>query len=156
RLVHGASALGQHAGPGDGEPVGLEACVAHEVEVFGPAVEMIVGEGAGATAPDVAGGGRERVPDGGAAAIGLAALDLVGRGGGAEGEIGAEITAIDAEHDGSSLALLVALLAAISIVDGHQIDSTASMKSISELAATHIGVTPAVVQAERSPGWAAR
>src|SRR5690606_18122454 len=89
RLVHRTGALGDESRPGKGEAVGVEAAVADEIEVRGPAVVVIAGDGAGVGVFHVAGGGGEAVPDGGAAAVGLATLDLVGCGNGAEDETGA-------------------------------------------------------------------
>src|SRR5690606_5779352 len=76
------------ARPGDGEAVGLQAGVAHEGDVLGPAVVVVAGDVAGAAALDRAGARAERVPDGEAFAV-LAggALDLVGGGGGAPDEV---------------------------------------------------------------------
>src|SRR5690606_32340851 len=90
RLVHRTSALGDKPRPSEGEAVGVEAAVADQIEVLGPAVVVIAGDGTGVRVLHVAGGGGEAVPDGGAAAVGLATLDLVGCGGGAEDETGAE------------------------------------------------------------------
>ena len=98
--IHRADPLRDEAGPGEGEAVGVEAAVADQIEVAGPAVVVVAGDGAGIEVLHIAGGRRKRVPDRGAAAIGLAAFDLVGGRGGAEGEVGAELVTRNRKHGG--------------------------------------------------------
>ena len=85
--VDGAAPLGQHARPGHREAVGVVAQAVDERQVFAPAVVVVAGLGAVAGVGNAAGLVAEVVPPAAAAAIGRdSALDLKGRGGGAEVE----------------------------------------------------------------------
>ena len=76
------SAAWPDAGPGDGEAVGREAELGHQRHVFGHAVVVVAGDVAVVAVRDRPRDARERVPDGGRAAVlGGRALDLVRRGG---------------------------------------------------------------------------
>jgi hypothetical protein len=94
-LVDGAGALGDQPRPGKGEAIGIKAAIADQVEVLRPQFIVIAGVEAGIAIVDIAGRGREAVPDRGAAAIALAALDLVGGGRHAKGETRTEVLAVD-------------------------------------------------------------
>src|SRR5690606_28208827 len=99
--VHLAGAFGDKTRPGEGEAVAVEAAVAQQIEILGPAVVVIIRDGAGGAALHVAGRLGKGIPDRDAAAIALAAFDLVGGGGSAEDEVGAKILAFNAEHASS-------------------------------------------------------
>ena len=80
--VGGPPPGGLDAGPGDREPVGPQAEVLHDRYVVAPQVVMVAGDVRNGAVGDLAGDGREAVPDGLAPAPLVAApLDLL-RGGG--------------------------------------------------------------------------
>jgi hypothetical protein len=76
-----------HPGPGDREPVGVDAERAEQADVLAVAASVVGGDGGVVTPSHLAGRGRERVPDRRAAAVAVhAALDLVRGRPGAEEE----------------------------------------------------------------------
>ena len=90
-------AVGHHPRPGRREAVGVEARVAHQVEVRLPAVVVVAGDLPVLAVDDVAGDLGEGVPVGAAGpAVGMA-LDLVGGGGGGEEEALGEVAAANGE-----------------------------------------------------------
>jgi len=77
--IRSASPFREDARPGDGEAVHRDAEPLHEGDVLGIAVVFVVGDVAGLAVEGLAGRVRERVPDGGSAAIGVdRAFHLVG------------------------------------------------------------------------------
>ena len=89
RLVDLANTLGQHPGPADGKPVGLQAHLLHQGHILSPAVVKINGDVGVLAVGDLAGAVMDQgVPDGLPFAVGVpAALDLGGRCGCAPQEI---------------------------------------------------------------------
>jgi hypothetical protein len=86
--VDRSGALGQQAGPGDREPVAVDAEPAQQADVLAVAVVVAAGGVARGAAEGAARGMAEGVPDGRAAAVlVVGALDLVGGGGGAPDEV---------------------------------------------------------------------
>src|SRR4051812_11965302 len=76
-LVDPAGPLGEHAGPGHREAVGLQPEVRHQVEVLLDPVVVVARHVSGVAVADLAGRAAERVPDaGGAAVLGRGPLDL--------------------------------------------------------------------------------
>src|SRR6185437_12261422 len=100
-LVDGSGAFGEQPRPGEREAVGLEAAVADQVEVARPAMIVVVRLVAIVGALHVAWGRRKGVPDAGTAAVALPALDLIGGGGHAKGEIRPELAAVNRKHRSS-------------------------------------------------------
>ena len=89
--VEPAAALGQHARPGDREAVALQIQLLHQVQVLRPAAVVIAGDVAMAAVADATCFVRKAVPPAGPPTVdGDAALDLVGRGRGAEQKAGRE------------------------------------------------------------------
>jgi len=93
-LVDGAGAFGDQARPGKGEAIGVKTAIADQVEIGWPELVVIAGIAAGIAIVHIAGRGGEAVPDALATAIALPAFDLIGSGGNAKGEIGAECPAL--------------------------------------------------------------
>ena len=90
-LVRRRRARRLDARPRDGEAVGAEAELGHQVEVALPAVVVVAGDIAGVAVPHLAGRLRERVPDRRAAAVLVErALHLIRGRRGAEREPGRE------------------------------------------------------------------
>ncbi len=84
-----ADAGGEHARPGDGETVGLQADLAHERDVLRVAAVVVAGDVAVVAFPDASLLMGKHVPDGVALAVGVArAFDLIGRRGGAPDKAG--------------------------------------------------------------------
>ncbi len=86
-LVDLAGAVGEHARPGDREPVGAEPERGHQVQVLLHPVVVVAGDVAVVAAVDLAGSPAERVPDARRAAVlGGSPLDLERSRAGAPGE----------------------------------------------------------------------
>src|SRR5262249_44066912 len=60
---HGPAAIGYYPGPGDREPVAVEAEPADEIQVLVDAAKVIAGDVAVIAVGDLARSGRERIPD---------------------------------------------------------------------------------------------
>jgi hypothetical protein len=97
-LVDRAGTLGNQPRPGEGEAIAVEAAVADEVEILGPAIVVVAGDAAVVGILHIARRGGEGVPDAGAATVELAALDLIGGGRGAKHEIRPELAAVNRKH----------------------------------------------------------
>ena len=92
--IRPAARLAEDARPGNREAVGIQAEIARDVQVFRPAVVVVAGHRPVRAVADLARRGGEAVPDRFDPAILLRrALDLVGRGGAAPQEFGAEVGA---------------------------------------------------------------
>src|SRR6516165_4524973 len=81
RLVGCTASARQHARPGDGEAVGVDAEIAHQRNVFAIATIVITGDLAGVAVLHLAGHATIAVPDAVAAAVGMSrTFDLKARG----------------------------------------------------------------------------
>ena len=92
-LIHLAAPVRQNPRPRGGEAIGISAQISQQIQIRIHPVVVIAGDGAVFGAHNIAGRGGKTVPLRRARAAKAMALDLIGRGGGAEDEVVRKICA---------------------------------------------------------------